>query len=89
MFFAVERLASHGIETGTGIMILLGYCFIQALPTLVILVLAHIYGDQLRDRLTMLFNRYAVGEIRASRKTATSYFSCALLSLALLVFVVG
>lgn len=57
MFFAVERLASHDIDTGTGILILLGYCFIQVLSTITVLVLAHIYGEELRDRLTALFNR--------------------------------
>lgn len=89
MFFAVERLASHDIGPRAGVLILLGYCLIQALPTLTILVLAHLHGEQLRHRLTDLFNRYAVGEVKASRRIAGLYFLAALASLGILVFVIG
>ncbi|MFC8666902.1 GAP family protein [Streptomyces sp. NPDC057199] len=88
MFLAVERLVDVGVTPATAVPVLVGYTFVYALPTLIVLALGLIFKDRLRDRLQQLHNRYVFEESKPSWKIAGLYFIGAAVSFTILIFVI-
>lgn len=88
MFLAVERIINAEVPSSTGVLLLMGYSVIYILPTLAVLILGIAFGQRSRDRIQRIYNRYALGEAKASWKLAAFYLAGAIGTTALLIFVI-
>jgi len=65
-FIAIERMVSSGIETGAGLLIILGYTLIYCLPCLILLLIGTVSRDVTKSWLEKLVKKLGTGTVKRS-----------------------
>ncbi|MBO3734364.1 GAP family protein [Glycomyces niveus] len=88
MVLAVERLIAADVSAPLAVLVLVGYTFVYALPSALILAAGLAFNEELRDQLESMLSGHT-GTVGPSPKTAAACFAGAAASLAVLVLWVG
>jgi len=65
-FIAIERMLDGGIDSGLGLLIILGYSFIYCLPCLILITIAAFTRERTRAWLSGIVTRLSSGAIKKS-----------------------
>ncbi len=79
-FIAIERLVTAEITVGMGLLVLAVYAVVYCLPCLILLAGGAVWGDRVRSRLQILFERF--GRARVVPRNVPASLALAVLAVA-------